>query len=193
MANHITQVWTAWISISCLNIFYIAEYGAPLYVPRAHIFAIFYVLNSMLVYVKWFSVAQQLVHDLEERACRMCIVCLSSHNLQACMLHIRGPCTVKSGLCGLRLCAVFTQMTLSQKLKLPRYVQLLSLRTQQQSTYSPLLAPVTRQLIHVYVCTTTLCIQVQSIAFSSVVFLLCSSAGDLEESKTTQHTSAIGD
>ena len=127
MVNHITQVWTAWISISCLDRFYIAEYGAPLYVPRAHIFAIFYVLNSMLVYVKWFSVAQQLVHDLEERACRMCIVCLSGHNLQACMLHIRGPCTVKSGLCGLRLCAVFTQMTLSQKLKLPRYTQLLSL------------------------------------------------------------------
>ena len=30
----------------------------------------------MLVNLKWVLVAQQVVHDLDERACRMCIACL---------------------------------------------------------------------------------------------------------------------
>ena len=39
----------------------------------------------------------------------------------------------------------------------------------------------------------TIFIQVCSIAISMVSLLLCPSAGDLEESKTTEHSSAIGD
>ena len=50
-----------------------------------------------------------------------------------------------------------------------------------------------RQSLHFYVCTTTLFIQVCSTVISMVSLLLCSSAGDLEESKTTEHSSAIGD
>ena len=53
-----------------------AEFAVPLYVPRGYICANFHVLNSMLVYAKWVSVAQQLVHNLDERACRMYIACL---------------------------------------------------------------------------------------------------------------------
>ena len=43
-----------------------------IYVPRAHICANIHVN----VYVKWVSVALEWVHDLDERACRMRIVCL---------------------------------------------------------------------------------------------------------------------
>ena len=73
--NLVTHVWIARISISgYYGSFYNAEFGTPLYVPRDYIFANFHVLNSVLVYVEWVSVAQQLVHNLDERACRMCIV-----------------------------------------------------------------------------------------------------------------------
>ena len=89
--NLIMQVWTVWICISGQDWFYIVEFGVPLYVLRGYICANFHVLNSMLVYAKWVSVAQQLVHNLDESACRMCIVFHLSFEAQIyeqCMVHI---------------------------------------------------------------------------------------------------------
>ena len=87
----------------------------------------FHVLNSMLVYIEmgfsgpasgpwsWWKGLQDVYCLVEAIICKRC------------MVHIQAPCTVNSEIGGLRLCAVFTQMTLSQKLKLPKCMQVLSL------------------------------------------------------------------
>ena len=106
MANHSSKCGLHGLVIA-VRVYCILQNLAPPYMcPEPTFVQFIYVLNLMLVNVKWASVAQQLVHDVSKKD----VYCLFEALIyKQCMVYIWAPCTVNSGLC-LRLCVVFTQI-----------------------------------------------------------------------------------
>ena len=160
--------------------------------PEPTFVQFFYVLNLMLVNVKWASVAQQLVHDVSKKD----VYCLFEALIyKQCMVHIWAPCTVNSGLCGLRLCVVFTQIICIVETETVQiYIGAISWCFEPSSLHTAPCWPLLPD--NWYISTFAqppYAFRSRALCISIVFLLLYSSAGDLEESMTTQHSSAIGD